>query len=1046
MKLSDISVTRPVFAAVISLLLIAFGLVAFDRLPLREYPDIDPPIVSITTDYRGAAAAVVETRITEPIEERIAGIEGISYIESSSADGRSRITIEFNPGRDIDAAANDIRDRVSGIVDDLPTEAGPPDIRKEDSSDDVIMWLNLVSDRMNVLDMTDYAERYLVDRFSTLDGVARVRLSGARSYAMRIWLDRNALAARQLTVGDVEQALIAENVELPAGNIESVQRQFTARVERGFRTPDDFRELVLAQGDDGYLVRLGDVARVERAAAEERTFFRGNKVTMVGLGIVKQSTANTITVTDGVKAEAARLASSLPEGMALKQSYDTSVFIESSIEEVYRTLGIAICLVVLTIFVFLGSARATLVPAITVPVSIIATFLVLYVLGFSINLLTLLALVLAIGLVVDDTIVVLENIYRRMEEGETPLVAAFNGARQVGFAVIATTVVLIAVFLPLAFIEGSVGRLFSEFAITMSAAVAFSSVVALSLSPMLSSKILKPTSNHTRFNIAVDAAFEKTRERYTALLSSVLHRPAAMLGVLGVTAVAAYGLFTVIPSEYAPREDRGAFFVMVNAPEGSSYKYIEAYMDEIEERMMPLVENGEISRLLVRAPRSFGGGAVFNSGIAVAVLSDWGERRSAWEIMDDVRARTADLPGVTTSPVMRRGFGGGTSKPVQFVIGGGTYEELRKWRDILLAAIAEDNPGLEAMDHDHKETKPQLRVEIDRNNAGDLGVTVNNIGRTLETVFGSRRVTTFIDGGEEYDVILEGERSAQRTPSNMSNLFVRSERSGALIPLANLVTVSELAGPASLNRYNRVRAITIEAGLADGYMLGEALGYLEGLARERLPSDATIDYRGQSLDFVKSGSALAFIFILGLVVVFLVLAAQFESFVHPVIIITTVPLAIAGGLFGIWLTGGTINLYTQIGLIMLIGLAAKNGILIVEFANQLRDEGREFHEALIEAAAIRLRPILMTAITTVAGAIPLILSFGAGAETRAAIGVVIFSGVIATTAFTLFVVPAAYQTLARGTGSPGDTQRRLEQEMQTGRQSAPQPRPAEGAE
>jgi len=1045
MKLSDISVTRPVFAAVISLLLVAFGLVAFDRLPLREYPDIDPPIVSITTDYRGAAAAVIETRITEPIEERIAGIEGISYIESSSEDGRSRITIEFNPGRDVDAAANDIRDRVSGIVDDLPAEADPPDIRKEDSSDDVIMWLNLVSDRMSVLDMTDYAERHLVDRFSTLDGVARVRLSGERSYAMRIWLDRNALAARQLTVGDVEQALIAENVELPAGNIESAQRQFTARVERSFKTPKDFRELVLAQGIDGYLVRLGDVARVERMAAEDRTFFRGNKVKMIGVGIIKQSTANTITVTDGVKAQAARLASSLPEGMALKQSYDTSVFIESAISEVYKTLGIAIFLVVLTIFVFLGSARATLVPAVTVPVSVIATFLVLYILGFSVNLLTLLALVLAIGLVVDDTIVVLENIYRRMEAGETPLVAAFNGARQVGFAVIATTIVVISVFLPLAFIEGSVGRLFSEFAITMSAAVAFSSLVALSLSPMLSSKILKPTSNHTRFNIAVDRAFENTQNWYASSLGKALHRPVFMFSILGIVAVLAYGLFTILPSEYAPREDRGAFFVMVNAPEGSSYSYIEAYMDEIEDRMMPLVENGEISRLLVRAPRSFGGGATFNSGIAIAVLNDWSERRSAWEIMDDVKARTADLPGVTISPVMRRGFGGGTSKPVQFVIGGGTYEELREWRDILLAAIAENNPGLTGVDHDYKETKPQLRVEIDRNNAGDLGVTVNNIGRTLETVFGSRRVTTFIEDGEEYDVILEGERAAQRTPSDMSNLFVRSERSGELIPLANLVTVSEMAGPSSLNRYNRVRAITIEAALADGYTLGEALDYLEGLAREKLPAGVTIDYRGQSLDLVKSGSALAFIFVLGLVVVFLVLAAQFESFIHPIIIITTVPLAIAGGLLGIWLTGGTINLYTQIGLIMLIGLAAKNGILIVEFANQLRDEGRGFHDALIEAAGIRLRPILMTAITTAAGAVPLILSFGAGAETRAAIGVVIFSGIIATTAFTLFVVPVTYQLLARGTGSPGDTKRRLEQEMASGAGDPIRPRP-EGAE
>lgn len=1041
MKLSDISVTRPVFAAVISLLLVAFGLVAFDRLPLREYPDIDPPVVSITTDYRGAAAAVVETRITERIEERIAGIEGIAFIESSSQDGRSRITIEFNPGRDVDAAANDIRDRVSGILDDMPTEADPPDIQKVDSSDDVIMWLNVVSDRMNVLELTDYAERHLVDRFSTLDGVARVRLAGARSYAMRIWLDRTALAARELTVGDVEQALLAENIELPAGNIESTQRQFTARVERTYRTAEDFGQLVLGQGADGYLVRLGDVARIERAAAEDRTFFRGNEVPMIGLGIIKQSTANTLTVTDGAKAEAARLAPSLPEGLEFKQSYDSSVFIEGAISEVYTTLGIAIVLVVLTIFVFLGSARATLVPAVTVPVSVIATFLVLYVAGFSINLLTLLALVLAIGLVVDDTIVVLENIYRRMEEGATPLVAAYHGARQVGFAVIATTIVVMAVFVPLTFIEGEVGRLFSEFAITMAAAVGFSSIVALTLSPMLASKILKPTSNHTKFNIWVDRAFDKTKELYAHTLNRTLAHPLPVFAVFAVLTVSAYGLFVIIPSEYAPREDRGTFFVMVNAPEGSSYAYMESYMTEIEQRLMPLVEGGEISRLLVRAPRSFGTTSTFNDGIAVVVLEDWGKRRSAWDIMNDIRARTGDLPGVTVSPVMRAGFGGGTSKPVQFVIGGGTYEELRDWRDTLLAAIDEDNPGLVNIDHDYKETKPQLRVEIDRNSAGDLGVTVENVGRTLETIFGSRLVTTYIEDGEEYDVILEGERSSQRTPSDMSNVFVRSERSGQLIPIANLVTVSEMAGPASLNRYNRVRSITIEAELADGYALGDALDYLEGLVREKLPPGVTIDYKGQSLDFVDSGSALAFVFILGVVVVFLVLAAQFESFVHPVVIITTVPLAITGGLLGIWLTGGTLNLYTQIGLIMLVGLAAKNGILIVEFANQLRDEGQEFREALVEAAGIRLRPILMTAITTAAGAIPLILSSGPGAETRAAIGVVIFSGVIATTAFTLFVVPVAYQALAQRTGSPGDTQRKLEREM-----GQPALRPMEGAE
>ena len=1028
MKLSDISVTRPVLAAVMSLLLIAMGIIAYERLPLREYPDIDPPIVSIDTEYPGAAAQVIETRITQVIEDRIAGVSGIAFISSESRDGESRITIEFNPGRNVDEAANDIRDRVSGVVDNLPDDADPPDIQKVDSSDDVIMWLNVQSDRMDVLQLTDYAQRYLVDRFSVLDGVARMRLSGARSYAMRIWLDRTALAARGLTVADVENALRAENVELPAGSVESNQRQFTARVERSFHTATDFRSLVLGRGTGGYLVRLGDVARVERMADEDRTFFRGNGVTMVGLGIIKQSQANTLAVAEAAKKEAVLVDRDLPEGMSIEESYDRSVFVEGAVHEVYKTLAIAIGLVVLVIFLFLGSLRATLIPAATVPVSLIASCIVLYALGFSINLLTLLALVLAIGLVVDDAIVVLENIHRRIEEGETPLVAAYRGARQVGFAVIATTLVLIAVFLPLAFIEGQIGRLFTEFAVTMAAAIAFSGFAALSLSPMLSSKLLKKPETEPKLVKLIDAGFDKLQTGYARALDRALGKPFATLGVFVLLVGAAFMLFRAIPSEYAPKEDRGVFFLIVNGPEGASFSYMSDYMDEIEARLTPYVENGEVKRLLVRAPRSFGNLSSFNTGIVICVLSDWAERRSAWTIMDEVRAKTSDLAGVRVAPIMRQGFGGGTSKPVEFVIGGGTYEQLAEWRDILEETIRTDNPNLINVDDDYKETKPQIRVSIDRNRAGDLGVTVDNIGRTLETFMGSRRVTTYIEDGEEYDVILEGERSQQRTPGDMSNIFVRSDRSGELIPLSNLVKVVEYAGPATLNRFNRVRAITIEADLADGYSLGAALDYMREIAREKLPASVVIDYKGQSRDFIESGSSLAFVFALGLLVVFLVLAAQFESFIHPVIIIATVPLAMTGALAGIYLTGGSLNIYTQIGLIMLVGLAAKNGILIVEFANQLRNEGRDFRQALTEASIVRLRPILMTGVTTVAGAVPLILSFGAGAETRAAIGIVIFWGVISATVFTIFIVPVAYQMLARHTGAPDDTRKRLERE------------------
>jgi len=1031
MILSDLSVKRPVFAAVVTFILVLFGFVSFERLSLREYPDIDPPVVSVEVAYPGASANVVESKVTELIEERVSGVEGIKFIESKSEDGESEVTIEFSIDRDIDGAANDIRDRVSTIFDDLPDEADPPEIQKVDSNDDVIVWLNLQSDRMSVPELTDFAERYLVDRFSVLDGVARVRVGGGQEFAMRVWLNPLALAARNLTVSDVEAALRAENVELPAGSIESDTRQFTVRLERSFRDAEDFRNLVLARGEGGYLVRLGDVARVELGTVEDRTFFRGNGEPMVGIGTIKQSTANTIDVARAVNTERDRVNPTLPEGMELKQSYDTSVFIEEAIWEVYVTLGIAIGLVILVIYLFLGDVRAMLVPAVTVPVSLIATFFVLYLLGFSINLLTLLALVLAIGLVVDDAIVVLENISRRMQEyGETRLVAAYRGAREVGFAVVATTLVLIAVFVPLAFLEGDIGRLFSEFALTMATAVAFSSFIALTLCPMLASKILSTKTERGTASKKLDEGFMRLRVLYAETIERVMAVPKLALGALAVLVLLCAGVFYSLPSEYAPQEDRGAFFVLVTGPEGASFEYMKDYINEIERRMVPYVENGEMTRLLVRAPRSFGNIESFNSGFIICVLSPWSERRDAFQIMKEVREKLSDLSGVRAFPVMRQGFGRRISKPVQFVIGGGTYEKLAEWRDILVGKIEENNPGLVGLDWDYKETKPQLEVQIDYDRAAELGVNVSTIGRTLEAMLGSKRVTTFIEDGEEYDVIIEGERAEQRTPADVSNLYVRSERTAQLIPLANLVDIKELADSPTLNRYNRVRAITLEANLEDGYSLGEALRFLERLVDEHLPGEAVIDYKGESRDFKYSGSSLSFVFILGLAITFLVLAAQFESFVHPFVIMLTVPTAVAGGLLGLLVAGGSLNLYSQIGLVMLVGLAAKNGILIVEFANQLRDRGLPFDEALRTAAVTRFRPILMTGITTAAGAVPLILASGAGSETRQSIGIVVLAGVLLATILTVLLVPAAYSVLARKTTSPEAVARQLEEEQQ----------------
>lgn len=1025
MILSDVSIRRPVFATVLNLLILVFGAVSFTRLQIREFPDVDPPIVTIETNYLGASAAVVERRITQLIEDRISIVEAIKSIESSSEDGRSIVTVEFNIERDIDNAANDLREAVSGLLDELPEEADPPEITKEDSATAVTMWMSLTSEGLTPVELADYADRYLVDSFSVLPGVARVRISGASSYAMRVWVDRRALAARNLTVADVEKALQRQNVELPAGTIQSLDRQFTVRIKRGFLTVEDFRNLVVMRGEDGFLVRLGEVAKIHLAAEEPRRTYRGNGVPRVGLGIIKQSQANTLDVSQAAKKEIERVSEHLPEGMSLEESYDTSVFIEESLKQVGITLGIAVLLVVAVIYLFLGSVRATLIPAVTVPVSLVGSFILLKAFGFSVNLLTLLALILAIGLVVDDAIVVLENVYHRIEGGENPLAAAFLGTRQVGFAVIATTMVLVSVFVPISFLEGDLGKLFTEFALTLAVAVSFSSFAALTLSPMLASRILKAqTTRGNWLTRLVNWIFLGMELAYRKLLTGLLRvSPLVLLIMVGFFA-ATYYLYNHLPREFTPKEDRGAFFVITSAPEGTSYGSIKDTMDEVEKRLMYLHEQGDAGWVLVRAPRGFGNIASFNEGLTILVLNDWGKRRSAWEIMDEIRVKLADLPGVKNFIVMRQGLTRGLQKPVQFVIGGPTYEELAGWRDRLLAEIAK-NPKLIGVDYDYKETKPQLRVNINQNRAGDLGVSIQNIGRALESLLGSRAVTTFIQDGEEYDVIVESSYNRKRTPTDLSNIYVRSERTDELVPLANLVTIEEIADSGALNRYNRMRAITIEANLAEGYRLSEALEYLDRAAEQVLPDQAIISYKGESLDYKESGSSAMFIFLLALLVVFLVLSAQFESFVQPFTIMLAVPVAVVGGFYGLWITGQPQNIYTQIGTIMLVGLAAKNGILIVEFINQLRDEGRDFNTAVLDGSVRRLRPIVMTGLTTVMGSVPLVVTSGAGSETRVVIGTVILFGVAFASIFTLLVVPMGYQLLARRTQSPQVHAKRL---------------------
>jgi len=1035
MWLSDVSVKRPVLATVLNALLLVFGLYAMFSLSVREYPDIDPPIVSVDTRYPGASAPVVESRITQVLEEQIAGIEGIRSLNSQSRDGRSTITIEFSLARNVDDAANDVRDRVSRVLRDLPDEADPPEVTKADSDASPIIWTVLTSDRMSAMELSAWAERNIVDRYAALDGVSAVRIGGERRPAMRIWLDRRAMAARNLTVQDVEQALAAQNLERPAGKIESAEREFTLRTARAFTTPEQFAQLVVSRGANGYPVTLGDISRVEVAPADLQTLFRANGKPAVGLGVIKQSTANTLSVAQAVKAEMAQIATTLPEGMSIRVNSDFSLFIEASLREVVLTLAIAALLVVLVIFIFLGDWRATLIPAATVPISLVASFLFLLALGFSINILTLLALVLAIGLVVDDTIVVVENIHRRIHAGETPLVASFRGAREVGFAIIATTAVLIAVFTPLAFLQGNIGRLFSEFALALAGSVFCSAFVALTLSPVLCSLLLRAAAKDGGPSLAgsVDAAMNRVGKQYRRRLTGFIDRPRRGVLVLAVLLAGTVALFLLLPSEFTPREDRGQFQVQATGPEGASFDYTARHLTQIEGLLIARMHDeqhldSEIDRFLIRVP-GFGSTGV-NAGMAMVSLVEWGEReRSTDEVASELGRELAKIPGVNARTAQRSGFGSGYGQPLQMVVGGGSWEELAQWRDKLIARVAKENPKILRPDSDYKETKPTLDVAIDLARAADLGVSVESVSHTLETLLAGRRVTTWQEGGEEYDVLLQATAGDRATPADIGGIYVRSTTSGALIPLGNLLTTREAAGAATLNRYDRLRAVTISAGLAPGYTLGEAVAYMEKIAASELPPHAQISWKGDARELQESGTAIYLTFAVALLVVFLVLAAQFESWVHPLAIMTAVPLAMFGGLAALGAFGYSLNIYSQIGLVMLIGLAAKNGILIVEFANQRRDAGLAFRDAIVDAALVRLRPILMTSLATAAGAVPLIIGSGAGSEARANLGIVVFWGVIFSTFLTLVVVPAFYMLLGKRTASPGARAARLEREL-----------------
>jgi multidrug efflux pump len=1018
MILSELSVRRPVFAMVVSLLLTIIGLMAANRLPVREYPDISAPIVSVETRYRGATAQVVETKITQIIENQVAGLEGVEKVTSSSAEERSRITIEFGLGRDIESAASDVRDRVSRVQNSLPEESDPPQISKVDADSEPVVVIDFASDTRSILELNDYIDRYLLDPFSIVPGVAMTRINGERRYAMRIWLDRQALAGRQLTVQDVEAALRRENLQLPAGRIESNEREFSLRTETGYSTEADFRNLVVGRGAGGSLVRLGEVADVKRDAEDLRTLSRSNGAPGLSIAIIPTSTANVLEVAQGVRQQMEQIRKTLPADMRMEVNVDNSLFVEESIKEVIHALVLALALVLVVIYAFLGTVRATLIPAVTIPVSIVSAAIVMVMMGYSINVLTLLGAVLAIGLVVDDAIVVLENIMRRIENGEPALIAAVDGSREIGFAVIATTLVLIAVFLPISYLPGNLGRLFGEFGITIATAVAFSALISLTLVPMMTSKMFSGGVVRSRVTLHVERFFRWLSGRYEHSLRAAVKRPALGMGA-GIAAIALGGLlYYVLPAEYSPQEDRAIIHIVATAPEGASLSYIERYLRQLEGIAVDEVKRGNARRVLMRSG-NWGGGGDINVGRVVLPLNPWDDREdSAQVIIERLRKKVNDLPGVRVMIAQPGSLGvRGTGAPVRLVLGGSSYEELAKWRDIVIARASE-NPGLLNLDSDYYERKPQLDVKIDRDRSADLGVSLESVGRTLETMMGSRVVTTYLERGEEYRVILQARDSDRASPSDLDNIYVRSQTTSLLIPLSNLAHIVETAGPQDFKRFDRLRAVTIQAALAPGYSLGEALNYLETVVREELPPEAQINYDGESREFRRSGGALYVTFLLALTIAFLVLAAQFESFRHPLIIMMTVPLAVTGALLGLWFEGGSINVFSQIGCIMLIGLAAKNGILIVEFANQLRDRGVEFVEAVIESAAIRLRPVLMTSLCTLFGAIPLLVASGAGAESRAAIGAVVVYGVGFSLFLTLYIVPTLYSLMARDSKSP----------------------------
>ncbi|PPC87797.1 MAG: multidrug transporter AcrB [Hyphomicrobium sp.] len=1004
MGLFEFCIRRPVFATVLSLIITLVGVVSFQRLTVREFPNVDEPVVSVTTNYPGASATIIESQVTQILEGSIAGIEGIDVLESSSRQESSRITVRFRPEINPDVAASDVRDRASRVRGRLPDEVDEPIIAKVEADAQAIMFLVFSSPQKSALEITDYVDRFIVDKLKNLNGVADVQIYGERRYAMRVWIDRERLAAFNLTVQDIEDALRAQNAEIPSGRIESSDREFSVLSRTGLTTPEQFRQIVVKLAD-GHQVKLGEVSRIELGAVDERRLSNFNGTPAIAVGIIKQATANPLDVSTAVNAVLPEFNRTLPDGLQVAVGNDDSIFIDRSIEAVYMTIIEAIALVILVIVFFLRSLRAAIIPIVTIPISLIATFTLMYILGFSVNTLTLLAMVLAIGLVVDDAIVVLENIYRHIEDGMKPIPAAIKGTQEIGFAVIAMTLTLAAVYAPIAFAPGKTGKLFLEFALTLAGAVIVSGFVALTLTPMMSSKLLRHNPKPGRIFLFIERILVGLENGYKRTLGATLKaRPIILLTALGVAGLSGF-FFLNLKSELSPLEDRGVMRLRGSAPEGATISYTARYADQMADILKSVPE--------VRDRLVIAGTPEVSQSLVFAPMIDWKDReRSQQEITAEVNPQLRRIPGILAIAQAPGAFGQrGSGRPVEFVIqSSGSYEELQTFVDKMLER-AREYPGLESLDTDLKLNTPEFRIEIDRAKVADLGLDVAVVGRTLETLLGGRQVTRFEQNGEQYDVWVQLAAEDRATPEALQTIFLRNPQN-EMIQLSNVVQVKESVAPKELKRFNQLRSVTLQANLAPGYTVGDGLAFLDKTAQEVLPDTVQTDVSGLSRDYRASADSLAMVFILALGFIYLVLAAQFESFRDPVIIMLTVPLSMTGALGALWLTGGTLNVYSQIGLVTLVGLITKHGILIVEFANQRQHEGVERIAAVIDAAVLRLRPILMTTGAMVLGALPLALASGAGAESRQQIGWVIVGGMSLGTLLTLFVIPAVYSYLA----------------------------------